>query len=51
VNEKILKEFLTWGAKHKGFPYSQVSYWIDAYIRHDGKDVYGHEIEKVSYAR
>lgn len=51
MNEKILKEFLAWGAKHKGFPYGQFSYWIASFLRGDGKDVYGYEIKKESYAR
>lgn len=40
-----MKDFLRWCAQFRGFPYSQVSYWIDAYERGDGYDCYGHRID------
>lgn len=39
-----LREFGSWCAQFSGFPYSQVSYWIDAYERGDGTDCYGKPI-------
>jgi hypothetical protein len=45
VTSAELQAFLRWGAKQKDFPYGQVSYWISAYERGDGKDMYGRTIE------
>lgn len=40
-----MQDFLSWCAQFRDFPYSQVSYWIDAYERGDGIDCYGKRIE------
>lgn len=41
-----LREFLRWGAQYKGFPYSQIAYWIDVAERGDGTDTYGFKPER-----
>lgn len=43
-----LREFLAWGARQRDFPYSQVSYWAEAFVRKDGLDMYGRKIAPAS---
>jgi hypothetical protein len=40
-----IDEFLRWCAQFREFKYGSVSYWVDAFKRGDGLDMYGHRIE------
>lgn len=42
---KELAEFMHWGSQFRNFPYGQFSYWMAAYRRDDGKDMYGQTLE------
>jgi hypothetical protein len=44
MDTSALKAFIRWGAKYSAFPYSELQYWIDAYERGDGTDMYGRRI-------
>ena len=41
-----LREFARWCAQYLGFPSGRIGYWIDAYERGDGTDMYGQKLRK-----
>jgi hypothetical protein len=46
MSEREIDQFLKWCAQFRGFPYGQAAYWVDAFKRHDGKDMYERKLEK-----
>jgi hypothetical protein len=46
MSEREIDQFLRWCAQYRNFPYGQMLYWVDAFKRHDGTDMYERNIAK-----
>ena len=43
-----LADFMHWGSRYRDFPYGEFSYWMTAFRRNDGKDMYGQPLRTES---